>query len=139
METRQEGPESAGSWIKENQRDIVRIIACLAEDIHKLNHRWWHTPDGQRLQRNKGEMLALIHSEISEALEGARKGKADEHLPQYSSEVVELADAMIRILDYAAGHGHFNLATALLDKLEYNARRADHKWENRALPGGKKF
>ncbi len=118
---------------------MIVTLSRLAEDIHKLNHRWWHTQDGQRLHRNKGEMLALIHSEISEALEGARKGKVDEHLPQYSSEVVELADAMIRILDYAAGHGHFELAAALIDKLEYNAQRADHKWENRAAPGGKKF
>lgn len=102
---------------------------------------WWHDPKtGESLigKRNKGEMLCLIHSEISEAMEGARKGLMDDHLPQRLMEEVELADALIRILDYAEAHG-FDVAGALVEKLEYNAHRADHKPENRVKDGGKKF
>ncbi len=93
---------------------------------------------GERLERNKGETLALIHSEISECLEGVRKGLMDDHLPQYNMETVELADAIIRILDYAAGY-NLPIGNALIDKCEYNKHRADHKLENRIKDGGKKI
>jgi len=53
-------------------------------------------------------------------------------------EEVELADAMIRIMDYAGWRG-FDLAGAMSDKLHYNLHRADHKPEARAAEGGKKF
>lgn len=97
---------------------------------------WWSNLDGTPKDRNKGEMIALMHSELSEALEGARKGKMDEHLPDRSSEEVELADAVIRIFDYAGGFG-LDLEGAIRDKLLYNATRADHKLENRRVEGGK--
>lgn len=84
-------------------------------------------------------MLALIHSEISEALEGARKDKMDDHLPHRRSEEVELADAIIRILDYAHGHGFLDIHGAVIEKRAYNQRRADHKWNARAKKNGKKF
>ena len=100
---------------------------------------WWSDlATGKPKERNKGELLMLIVSEIAEAMEGERKGLVDDHLPDRPMAEVELADAVIRILDYAGGHG-YDLAGALLAKLEYNAARADHKPENRALTGGKKF
>ena len=36
--------------------------------------------------RNVGELLCLVHSEISEAMEGARKRLADDHLPPLDAE-----------------------------------------------------
>lgn len=86
--------------------------------------------------RNAGEMIALIHSEVSEALEGVRKDAMDDHLPHRKSEEVEMADAVIRILDYCGGRG-LDLGGALIEKLAFNAQRADHKMENRNKPGGK--
>lgn len=100
---------------------------------------WWHDPaTGGQLNRNRGELLCLIHSEISEAMEGARKGIQDDHLPHRTMEEVELADAIIRICDYAGGFG-LDIGAALVEKLEYNMQRADHKPANRMAQGGKKF
>lgn len=111
----------------------------LSKTVHAANEKWWRDINtGERIDRNKGELLALIHSEISEALEGERKNLMDDHLPHRRMAEVELADAIIRILDYAGGFG-YDLQGAFDEKMAYNAKRADHKPENRAKDGGKKF
>jgi NTP pyrophosphatase (non-canonical NTP hydrolase) len=51
---------------------------------------------------------------------------------------VELADLLIRAFDLA-GYLDLDLANAVLDKLDYNQNRADHKLENRVKEGGKRF
>lgn len=71
---------------------------------------------------NKGEKIALMHSELSEMLEGIRKPSADSHCPEFTSEEVELADLLIRAFDYA-GYFQLNLVGALLAKLDYNTTR----------------
>jgi NTP pyrophosphatase (non-canonical NTP hydrolase) len=91
-----------------------------------------------RRERNKAEMIALMHSELSEALEGLRKSLMDDHLPHRMMVEVELADTLIRIFDFAGGYG-LDLGGALIEKLEYNAQRADHKLEARKAEGGKAF
>lgn len=113
-------------------------INYLVERIHAANARWWHNSEGVRIDRNKGELIALMHSELSEALEGERKNKMDDHLPHRKAAEVELADAVIRIFDYAGGFG-YDLGGAIVEKLAYNAKRADHKHEHRAGEHGKKF
>ena len=100
----------------------------------------WHTDlgTGELIERNKAEMLMLIVSEVAEAMEGVRKDLKDDHLPERSMEEVELADTVIRIMDYAGRWG-LDIGGAIMEKLEYNKNRADHKIENRKLNGGKKF
>lgn len=102
---------------------------------------WWHDlQTGESLigKRNVGEMLALVHSEISEGLEAYRKNKPDDHLTHRPGLEVELADAVIRIADLA-GSENLDLGGAIAEKLAYNARRADHKRENRLKSDGKKI
>ena len=83
-------------------------------------------------------MIALIHSELSEALEGWRKALMDDHLPDRNSVEVELADTIIRILDLGSAEG-LDIAGALQEKFAYNQSRADHKTENRRATNGKRI
>ncbi len=84
------------------------------------------------------EKLALIHSEISEALEGYRKSLMDDHLPHHPMVAVELADAVIRIFDLA-GALNIEIGTVMVEKVLYNWERPDHKRENRVKEGGKQI
>lgn len=109
-----------------------------AEQCHLDNAKWWHTEEGERLERNKGELLMLITSEIAEAMEGERKGLMDDKLPHRKMAEVELADALIRIFDYSAAFG-YDLEGAYQEKRAYNAVREDHTHEARAQANGKQW
>jgi NTP pyrophosphatase (non-canonical NTP hydrolase) len=82
--------------------------------------------------------LALVVSETIEALEGHRKNLQDDKLPNRPMIEVELADAMIRILDLA-GALNLDLGGAMEAKLSFNQTRPDHKQINRRKPGGKAY
>jgi len=113
----------------------------LSQHVHAANIKWWQDVDtGLPIKRNKGELIALQHSELSESLEGERKNLMDDKLPQYPMAVVEQVDAMIRILDYLAGfHPEWNVQEVFDAKMAYNAQREDHKHEARRIAGGKQF
>ena len=71
---------------------------------------------------NTGEKIALMHSELSEALEADRKNLDAEHIPGFTGVEEELADVIIRILDFA-GHHQLRLGEALSAKIAYNLTR----------------
>lgn len=174
-----------------------------AKAIYEQNKAvgWWDGPD-----RCIFQTLQLVSTEIAEATEGERKNLMDDHLPSRKMGEVELADALIRILDLggrynwvalegagplpefvsrdlsiagkhlflnacliglthnlpsdyerpddatnfhytnlvvglvatAETHG-YDIEGAMVEKLEYNKKRQDHKRENRAKDGGKTF
>lgn len=82
--------------------------------------------------------LMLVVSELSEAMEGHRKGLMDDKLPQHKMLDVELADAVIRIF-HLAKRLEIDLGSMVVEKLQFNTQRPDHKLENREKEGGKKY
>lgn len=114
-------------------------LNALAAECHAANQRWWHHPaTGARLDRNKGELLMLIVSEVAECMEGERKDLMDNHLTNRKMAEVELADILIRVFDYAGAFG-YDLDGAVAEKRAYNDRRSDHQAEARLRADGKKW
>ena len=75
--------------------------------------------------RTDAHTIAMVHCELSEYLEALRSedpGKPDKHCPNFSAAEVELADAVIRILDHAASKG-YRLGEAIVAKHAYNLTR----------------
>jgi hypothetical protein len=85
-----------------------------------------------------GQKLCLIHSEISEAMEGHRKGLADDKLPHRPMIEVKLADAVIRIADLAGAMG-LDLGSAITEKLAFNTTRTGHTLAGRLANGGEAY
>lgn len=142
------GPFTMSAFAVEG--DLVNeAVEALVAVCHGRAHKagWWHDLESgieftnwtEREQRGfVAEKLLLVHSEVSEGVEGFRKGRNDDHLPHRPQLEVELADAVIRIADLCGGLG-LDLGGAVAEKLAYNAQRADHKPEARVAAGGKSF
>ena len=96
-----------------------KTISNWCSDIHlnARNHGWWET------ERNIPELLCLVHSEVSEALEAYRNSD-DKNFCE------ELADIVIRVFDMAEGYG-IDLEAEIEKKHETNKGRP---W----MHGGKK-
>lgn len=128
-----------------NLNDYTR--ACHEASVAR---GWWNHPKtGQNLLELakqddflegllKSQKLALVHSEVSEGLEGERKGLMDDKLTHRRMTEVELADALIRIFDYAGAFG-YDLEAAVQEKMAFNSVRPDHDPANRREKGGKAF
>lgn len=120
---------------------MLEGVAAGQAICHYVSRRaGWFTDleTGELKDRNVPEMIALCHSELSEALEALRKNLMDDHLPHRKGVEAELADVLIRVFDLA-GYLKLDLAGAMADKLVYNLNRADHKIENRKGDHGKQF
>lgn len=173
-------------------------IESFCDLCHEAAKTWWVDPKtNEPLDRNRGEMIALKHSELSEAWDAHMHNAHDDHLPHREGYIVEIADACIRLGGYIGRtkieiiptdnfyaehllgrlevlgvlhsllsnlleaerkggdrstptynffkvihqlkHLFPDLDTIIVEKMEYNAQRADHKLENRIKPDGKKF
>ena len=97
----------------------VNVMKDLQKDIHQTatEKGWWAEP------RDDGTILMLIVTEIAEACEGLRMGNnPDDKIPDYKNCEAELADVIIRILDFADERGH-DVIGALMAKMKYNKTR----------------
>ena len=118
------------------------MLNKLAKEIHEtaVGHGWWENPP------SFGETVALCHSELSEALEEYRAGrpmvyadrvivKTDDWEMQRETDLnkfspndkpegiaVEMADCLIRILDWAAYAG-VDMDAIVRAKMAYNETR----------------
>lgn len=127
--------------------DVVRRLLVLQDTCYGLanNAGWWTDLETGEDVRNwpkkhldnwVSAKLMLIVTEVAEAMEGHRKGLMDTHLKHRGMLEVELADAVIRIMDLAGGL-NMDVAGAIVEKLAYNMSREDHRIENRKATGGK--
>lgn len=142
-----------------NQTLIANAGNLLVEECHgasKASGWWTHRAEGQTYDLIRiinapltplekvlagalvAQKLCLSHSELSEAMEGHRKGLMDDKLPHRPMIEVELADAVIRIADLAGALG-LDLGGAIAEKMAFNRVRPDHKPENRQAAGGKAY
>lgn len=109
------------------ENEFVSLFRAIQEKVYAVaqSKGWWDKP------RNDGELIALMHSELSEGLEALRKDLISDHLPEFKGIEEELADVVIRIMDYSEARG-LRVAEAIVAKIRFNETRE-------RMHGGKLF
>lgn len=106
-----------------SSQSFIEAFFAASEEFEKnaLAKGFWEG------EPSKGEKIALMHSELSELLEAERRpdvemGPRSKKIPDFTESEDELADLMIRAMDYAHHH-KMRLAEAIIAKHQYNTTR----------------
>ncbi|GEM_PF-778238 len=103
-------PELAEKFV-----DVTNKVSLMIHE-NAVQKGWWEE------ERNDGEMLMLVVSELAEGLEALRLDVASDKIPEFHGIEEEVADAIIRLLDFTHSRG-WRVAEALLEKMKYNRTR----------------
>jgi NTP pyrophosphatase (non-canonical NTP hydrolase) len=102
----------------------MKINDAVQSAYNNAKEHGWHDEP-----RTVGDLICLMHSELSEALEEHRNGHKPEHIyynenkPSKPEGIpIELADCIIRIFDFC-GKYNIDLQNAIEEKMEYNKTR----------------
>ena len=117
-------------------KEFVESFNSLAKDIHNTADKNGFWDDDKKIdnilenefkdeviQMKNGLIISLMHSELTEVLEAFRNGNPqDDKCPEFKNSTIELADCIIRIIDFAEARG-LRLGEAIIAKNKFNKSR----------------
>ena len=116
--------------IAKDLNDLRQLLTLFSAELHQNSRAkgWWDDRD-ELSKTPAGHVavdigcLALAGTELAEAIEATRVPCQDDHIPFYTGQEAEVADTIIRLLDFAAAR-NLKVVDAMIAKADYNRSRS---------------